>query len=400
MPKKLVLICLINFFIAAILGLLLRYAFVQPIEINYRFLTHAHSHIAMLGWVYLMLYTFIVHYFIPDKKPVYNRLFWLTEFAVIGMLLSFPFQGYAVVSITFSTLHIFCSYYFTYLIFKHHHTKNKAVGLLLKTALVFMLVSTIGVWCLGPAVSALGQTSSFYQIAIQFFLHFQFNGWFLLAILAVLFHKLQIQNTQQFRLFYKYLIAATVLTFALAIYWFESHYILYWVNSLGVISQFIALYYFIIIVKPTIKKAIKTQASITKYIYTFAIVCFVFKCIIQSITLIPDISNLLYQHRNFVIGFIHLSMLGVITGFLFAILLHDCFIKHTKILKFGIYSFVLGFIVTELLLVYQGFLFYFGIGMMPHYYLTLFVSSIFLPLGIGCLIYNLLKTKENDPKTT
>src|SRR5690606_24662500 len=120
--KKLVLVCLLNFFIAAVMGLLLRYAFVQPIEVNYRYLTHAHSHAAMLGWVYLMLFTLIVHYFIPIKKPIYNRLFWITELAVIGMLVSFPFQGYAAVSISFSTLHIFCSYYFAYLIFKHHKT--------------------------------------------------------------------------------------------------------------------------------------------------------------------------------------------------------------------------------------------------------------------------------------
>jgi len=189
MQRKLVLICLINFFVAALLGLLLRYYFIDSIALNYRFLTHAHSHIAMLGWVYLMLFTLIVHYFIPDKKPVYNRLFWLTEFAVIGMMLSFPFQGYAAVSITFSTLHIFCSYYFVYLIWKHHKISNLPSRYMLKASLLFMLLSTIGVWFLGPAVATLGKASAFYQIAIQFFLHFQFNGWFLLAVLAVFFQK-------------------------------------------------------------------------------------------------------------------------------------------------------------------------------------------------------------------
>jgi hypothetical protein len=164
MPKKLVVICLINFLIAALLGLILRYSSINPIDLNYRFLTHAHSHIAMLGWVYLMLFTLIVHYFIPDKKPVYNRLFWVTEFAVIGMMLSFPFQGYAAVSISFSTLHIFCSYYFVYLIWKHHQINNLPSQYLLKASLLFMLLSTVGVWCLGPAVSIIGKASAFYQI--------------------------------------------------------------------------------------------------------------------------------------------------------------------------------------------------------------------------------------------
>ncbi|HKK11450.1 MAG TPA: hypothetical protein VJ945_01360, partial [Flavobacteriaceae bacterium] len=152
MPKKLVIVCLINFCIAALLGLLLRYIYVNPLAINYRFLTHAHSHLAMLGWAYLMIYTFLVYYFVPKQKLVYTKLFWLTEIAVLGMLLSFPFQGYAAISISFSTLHIFCSYYFVYRFWKDMSIENTLVKNLVKTALIFMLISTIGVWCLGPAV--------------------------------------------------------------------------------------------------------------------------------------------------------------------------------------------------------------------------------------------------------
>lgn len=400
MPKKLVLVCLLNFFIAAVFGLLLRYAFIQPIALNYRFLTHAHSHVAMLGWVYLMLFTLIVHYFIPNKKPIYNRLFWITEFVVVGMLFSFPFQGYAAVSISFSTLHIFCSYYFAYLIFKHHKTENSVTSSLLKWALAFMLLSTIGVWCLGPAVTMLGQASAFYQIAIQFFLHFQFNGWSLLAVVAVFFHKLQLQDSKQFRLFFKFLIIATILTLALPVNWFASHSVLVWINGMGVICQLLALYYFIIIVKPALKKLIKTQATITKFMYGFALVCFVLKLVLQSASLIPGVSNVAYQHRNFVIGFIHLTMLGVISGFLFAFLLQNSLIKHSKTLTYGMYAFVLGFVLTELILLIQGGFFYFGIGLLPNYYLILFLCSILLPLGVGCFISNILNTKKNVTKTT
>lgn len=382
------------------MGLLLRYVFVQPIEFNYRFLTHAHSHIAMLGWVYLMLFTLIVHYFIPYKKPIYNRLFWATQFAVVGMLFSFPFQGYAAVSITFSTLHIFCSYYFAYLIFKHHKTENKAISKLLKMALTFMLVSTIGVWCLGPAVATVGQASAFYQIAIQFFLHFQFNGWYMFAVIAVFFYKLQLQDSKQFRLFFKFLIISTILTFALPINWFAPHPVLLWINGIGVICQLIALYYFIIIVKSPLKNMLNTQASITKNMYVFALVCFWIKIVFQTISLIPEVSNLAYQHRNFVIGFIHLTMLGVISGFLFAFLLQTNLIKHSKTLTFGMYVFILGFVLTELILLIQGGFFYFGIGLLPNYYLILFLCSILLPLGIGCSIYNIINTKKNVPKTT
>ncbi|WP_372757546.1 hypothetical protein [Mariniflexile sp.] len=399
LPKKLVLVCLLNFFIAAFLGLLLRYFYVQPVGLNYRFLTHAHSHVAMLGWVYLMLYTLIVHLFVPEKRPIYNRLFWVTQFVVLGMLFSFPFQGYAVVSIIFSTLHIFCSYYFVYLVFKYHKTGSVVTSYLLKASLLFMLVSTIGVWCLGPAVAKFGQASAFYQIAIQFFLHFQFNGWFLVAALAVFFYLLKLQDSTEFRLFFKLLIASTVLTFALPINWFAPHVSLLWINGLGVVLQLIALFYFFKIIKPALRLLLKNQSKVTKLIYGFALLSFVLKIVLQSISLIPEVSNTAHQHKNFVIGFVHLIMLGVISGFLFSFILQSNLIKQTKLLHLGIVFFIIGFILTEVILGVQGALFYLGMGLFSNYYLLLFLCSILLPLGIGCFILEIFKTKNHKTKT-
>lgn len=395
MSKKFVVICLINFLIAALIGVVLRYAFIGTINFNYRFLIHAHSHVAMLGWVYLMLFVFIVHYFVPENKPIYNRLFWLTQFAVVGMMLSFPFQGYAAVSISFSTLHIFCSYYFVYLIWKHHKTESIITRKLLKTALIFMLLSTVGVWCLGPAVSMLGQASAFYQIAIQFFLHFQFNGWFLIAAIAIFFHVLQLKDSKQFRLFFAFLIISTLLTLALPIYWFAPHITLYWINGLGVFIQLLTLVVFLRLIKPYQLVLLKNNTKLTIYMYVFAIFCLILKIGTQLLSLIPEVSDVAYQHRNLVIGFIHLLMLGVITGFLFGFILQNKWVTFNSWLNFGVYMFVLGFVLTELLLIIQGGLFYFNKGMLPNYYLFLFLSSAFLPLGIGSIIINVLKTKTN-----
>ena len=394
MPKKLVIICLINFLIAALLGLILRYSFINSIDLNYRFLTHAHSHIAMLGWVYLMLFTLIVHYFIPDKKPVYNRLFWITEFAVIGMMLSFPFQGYAAVSISFSTLHIFCSYYFVYLIWKHHQINNLPSQYLLKASLLFMLLSTVGVWCLGPAVSMLGKASAFYQIAIQFFLHFQFNGWFLIAVIAVFFHIIQLKNSKQFRLFFKLLILSTILTLALPVNWYAPHSFLYWINGLGVLIQFFALILFLKLIWPYQISLLKYNSKLNFYMFSFTIFCFVLKTVLQLVSLSPEVSQVAYQHRNLVIGFIHLTMLGVISGFLFFFILQSRLVVNNLILRLGFYTFMLGFILTEIILVIQGGMFYLGSGLMPNYYLFLFVFSLLIPLGIVLFITNILKHKN------
>ena len=376
------------------MGLALRYSFINPIDVNYRFLTHAHSHVAMLGWVYLMLYVCIVHYFVPDKKPIYNKLFWLTQFAVVGMMISFPFQGYAVVSISFSTLHIFCSYYFVYLIWKQHKTESIVTRYLLKASLIFMLLSTIGVWCLGPAVSMLGKASAWYQIAIQFFLHFQFNGWFILAVIVLFFHVLKVEDSIKFRLFFKLLIVSTLFTLALPVYWFAPHIALLWANGLGVLIQLFALLLFLNIIKPYQISLLKHHSKLTIYMYSFAVFCFVLKIGLQLLSLIPEVSEVAYQHRNFVIGFIHLTMLGVISGFLIGFILQSTLVIVNTWMHFGVFMFVLGFLLTELLLIIQGSMFYFGKGIITNYYLFLFLSSIFLPLGIILIIINILKTKN------
>lgn len=381
------------------MGLALRFSFLESIGLNYRFLTHAHSHVAMLGWVYLMIYTLYVHYFIPDKNPIYNRLFWVTEFAVIGMMLSFPFQGYAAISITFSTLHIFCSYYFVYLIWKHHKTKSLVINRLLKASLLFMVLSTIGVWCLGPAVSMLGQASAFYQIAIQFFLHFQFNGWFLIAVIAVFFHLLQIEDSKLFRQFFWLLIASTVLTFALPIQWFAPHDALLFINGIGVLLQLVTLYTFLKLIKPKLQSVLKNETKLLLYLYSFALLCFVLKVLFQSLSILPEFSKVVYNHRNFVIGFIHLLMLGTISGFLYSYILKSGLLSYKKSLFIGIYSFLLGFLLTELLLLIQGVMYYFGSGILSNYYRFLFICSLFLPLGIGFILFNIIKHKHNATKT-
>lgn len=382
------------------MGLALRYSFLDDIGINYRFLVHAHSHVAMLGWVYLMLYILIVHYFVPSKKPIYNWLFWLTELSVVGMMVSFPIQGYAAISISFSTLHILCSYYFAYLIWKHHKTQSLATSRLLRASLLFMLFSTLGVWCLGPAVSMLGQTSAFYQIAIQFFLHFQFNGWFLLAVFALFFHFLQIDDSKQFRLFFKLLIVSTLLTLAMPIQWFVPHNVLLYINGFGVLLQLAVLCFFLKLIKPKFPMVLKQQSKLVVYLYSFSILCLILKNGIQLCSLFPEFSQVVYMHRNFVIGFIHLLMLGVISGFLLAFVLQICSVKQTIGLYIGIFSFIIGFVLTEVLLLIQGIKFYNGSGMLTNYYLLLFIFSILLPLGLIFLLYHIIKYKNNAIQTS
>lgn len=400
MRKSWILICFVNFFIASLMGLCLRWMYVAPMEkVNFQFLMHGHSHVAMLGWVYLMLYCLIFHFFVPkekQQKPIYNRLFWITELAVVGMMIDFPAQGYAFASILFSTLHIFCSYFFCYLIKKDAISTTLTEKKMFRTGLFFMIFSTLGVWCLGPIIGLLGKASAFYQIAIQFFLHFQFNGWFLFAVLALFFKQAKlIIETEKFRLFYNLFVASTILTLALPVSWYLPQPVFYWLNALGVVLQLFAALLFIRFIHPQFQSFFTTLPTITKTVYGFALFSLALKVVIQLVVLFPELAQVSHQIRNFVIGYIHLTMLGIITGFLFGFALQNDFLNSgNRIQRWGIAIFLLGFVTTEILLFLQGIWFFFGKGAFPNYYQNLFLSSIFLPAGLLLLSVEILKLKQ------
>ncbi len=399
MRKCWILVCFINFFIASLMGLLLRWMYVARIEgVNFQFLMHGHSHVAMLGWVYLMLYCLIFHFFVPkeaQQKPIYNRLFWVTEIAVIGMMIDFPAQGYAFVSILFSTMHIFCSYYFCYLIWKDAKPTTFPEKRMLRTALFFMLFSTLGVWCLGPAVGLAGKASAFYQIAIQFFLHFQFNGWFLFAVLALFFKQSKLTiNEKKFRVVYNLFVSSTVLTLALPVSWSLSNPIFYWINGIGVVLQLLSAVLFIQLIQSQLRAFFSPLSSLQKTVYGFALFSLALKIIIQLVVLVPELAQVSHEIRNFVIGYIHLTMLGIITGFLFGFAFQNNFLNlKSTIQKWGTILFLLGFVATEILLFLQGIWLFLNLGSFPDYYQNLFLSSIFLPTGLLMLTVGIFKYK-------
>lgn len=397
-----VLCCFFNFLVASIMGLLMRFVTLFHFSsINYSFLLHAHSHVAMLGWVYMTLYALIVYLFVPkDKscKPIYNRLFWMTEFTVIGMMISFPVQGYAFFSIVFSTTHILLSYVFCIVVWKDTYKEKTPESKLLSAAILFMVFSTFGVWCLGPALSMLGKQNAFYQIAIQFFLHFQFNGWFLFAVLALFLKQVKRDLKEEvFNKFFSLLILSTFLTMALPISWYVKNEMLKWINIFGVLLQILAFVYFYKMLNHYASYFKSNLNTTTKCIYGLALFSLVFKISMQLLNLIPDLAEVSHQIRNFVIGYIHLTALGIITGILFGVLIENKILDNkSKILRYGIKIFTLGYTMTELLLFVQGGFFYLGLEKLFGYFEALFIAGILIVVSIILIMISILNKKQES----
>lgn len=392
------IVVFISFLLTAVFGLILRYAFVEglPEGIQYRNLQHAHSHVGMMGWLYGAIYVFIVLIYNLERK-IYTRIFWISQFAVLGMLLSFPVQGYGAVSIFFTSLHLILSYIFIASVFRDlKKSNNYPSHLLLKTALVLLFISTLGTWALGAIMNSPLKGTSWYYGAIQFFLHFQFNGWFVFAITALFTKYLEGKkiniNKTYFIKFYYTLLLSCFLTFFLALTWSTPTTFLFLTNSIGVIIQIFALYFLwkmLIAEKMSIKHLIQYDVF---RLWKIAFFLLSLKILMQSLVAIPRLAILSYTIRNFVIGFIHLLMLGVLSLFLMG-LIRAYKKTNTSLEKWGVNIFILGFLITEFALFLQGLLLWLGRGFISGYYQFIFIASILFPIAIMFYLTDLLKTK-------
>lgn len=400
MPKAWVTTGLINFLIAALLGLVLRYAFIGEIDFNFRFLTHAHSHVAMLGWLYLMLYSFIVYRYIPHIRKIYHYLFLVTQIAVIGMLFSFPFQGYAAFSIVFSSLHIFASYFFVILILKDLKPFDSIDKQFIRAALWLMVISTLGIWCLPVSIVLFGKNSETYNIAIQTFLHFQFNGWFMFSVIGLFVKflmKYSIKKNTSLNKALGWLILSVVFTLTLPISWFIKLPVLNIINSLGVIFQLIGFYHLIIALKKPLNTFLSSATFYIKTLVYFILISMVIKVLFQSFSVVPEVNEASIQIRNLVIGFIHLLMLGVISGaLLFFLSLEGVFKQRKIVAQIGLSLFMLGFVLSEAYLFLQGVIYYFNLGEISAYHQSLFVWSAFIVLGIMLVLINVIATNKKS----
>ncbi len=396
--NKWIRVAVFNFMITATMGLLLRAAFVWEISwLDYRKMLHGHSHIAMLGWIYLALYALIVHAFVPKEKqesPFYNRLFWITQFSVVGMMISFPIQGYDTFSIIFSTAHLLLSYVFGIKVWRDTKPLNSFSIKLLRISIVTLFISSIGLWAMPIIMNTAASQTAWYYIAVQFYLHFQFNGWFILALIALIFKyliedkqlKIEVKDYQLFLAFY---LPALLFTFFHVLTWAYGRSFSYIINGVGVVFQLIAI---LILFKYILATAFKnTKGKNWRLLIVFAFLSLIFKTVIQVVLVIPEWARISTEIRNFMIGYIHLINLGILSSGLFYLLRNQLRVLDFK-WEMGLFLF--GVFATEIYLFLQGYYYWQALGRLTNYHFVLFLLSIPMLLGIVIVFFRNLSDKK------
>ena len=315
---------LLFFFLAAALGLFLRWQFIDSIPgIRYAWFLHSHSHVMFLGWVFNVLYLSFTESHLPEKdQSACLKLFTALQVLVVAMMISFPLQGYGMYSILFSTLHTLAVMVFIVIVFTRRGNRITLSLWFGRVAWIFFFISTAGPFSLGYLMAnGLGDTV-WYNFSIYYYLHFQYNGFFLFGILSLFFELLERKNiainAKRAKKFGVLMAIACVPAYALSLLFAKPGLFF---NGLGAAAAILQLFALILLLRElrSIRSVMVLQFNPTvNRILLLVIIALVLKSFLQLFSAHPFIAQLAYELRPVVIAYLHLVIVGIITFFLLA----------------------------------------------------------------------------------
>lgn len=391
--RRWIAISFFNLLLVATLGVLMRYKieFSLPF-VQQKFVLHSHSHFAFAGWVTQTLMVLLVHHLsTKNGGQVLKKYHWLlcaNLFTAYGMLVSFILQGYGFFSICFSTLSIFVSYFFAVVYWRGlNRVKEISVGnLWFKAALVFSALSSVGAFGLAYMMANKITHQNWYLAAIYFFLHFQYNGWFLFAGLGLLSTKFEKLNNaaKSFKTAFLLLCSACVPAYFLSALWLPLPPLVYFIIVAAVVAQLAG---WLLMIKVFVKNNALINQQFSQHgrvLLLLSAIAFSIKLLLQSGSVIPALSQLSYGFRPIIIGYLHLVLLAVTSIFLIGYMVSFQLITGTRKLLSGIYIFVAGVIINELLLMVQG-VAALTYNSIPYMNIMLLLAAIVLLTGSGIM---------------
>lgn len=392
----------LNFIIVGIWGALMRYkiAFTFPF-FNQKNLLEAHSHFGFYGWIALAIYILILIDLKERLKDFNFKLFLLAVIiniiGAIGMLISFTYGGYYWLSIVFSAICMLGSYLFFFVFLFVYKSLRSMVGLWYLGGLFLAVLSSVGVFYLSYTTATEQVSSEIYHSSIYYFLHFQYNGFFIFSCIGWLFSQIQkiggkIDSSFNRMAFYLLLIS-TISTYGLSVIWLDLPlYILVFL----LLSTMVLLSASFMVIKIVIDhwKLIKEKWS---FLRRFVLICvgfaFVAKSILQLLSNESFLAKYAFEYRDVAIAYLHLILLFGISTFLLSEIMHSKYFKVTAYGWLGLQLFLFFNFLNQFLLSAKAFSSIFYFGLPAHQYLF-FIFGAGIVISLLMILMNLLNVKR------
>ncbi|HRI29122.1 MAG TPA: hypothetical protein PK715_13770, partial [Chitinophagales bacterium] len=367
-------------------------------------LQHAHSHFAFMGWVsqtlMVLMITVIQSHLPANRLRLYHRLLIANLLVSFAMLISFAMQGYALFSITFSTVSVVLAFIFAMLYFAdiNRFGKQQPWRLWFSAALLFNILSALGTFALAYMMASKQMRQHEYLASVYWYLHFQYNGWFFFACMGLWIAYLEqiiaraVLPKSVFWLFF----ASCIPAYGLSVLWAELPVWIFIIIVAASVAQFLA---WVIMLYAMFKHrvyALPTLSKVSKLLLLLVVLSLCIKFSLQLGSNIPAVSKLAFGFRPIVIAYLHLVLLGIITVYLLAHCFANQYISAGKISVAALLVFIGGIFLTEIALAVQG-IASFSYTLIPHINLILFGLALFMFTALLVLfISNIRLSKKGN----
>lgn len=399
--QRWLLLALVFFALSGGMGVVLRWTAVAPIVgVIFSFFRQGHSHVAFLGWGYLALVSLMIHQFLPsgslgNRKYRWNLL--LSAVFIAGMIISFPVWGYKAVSIILLSLFLVTSVVLV-VYFLRDYFKTKQDGLshyFLMAAFVWYLLSGIGPFALAPIVIFYGK-GDLYHLAVYYYLHFLYNGFFAFGIGALFFKYIE-DKALSFpfgdgKRFFWLTAVACLPAYLLSTLWVGTSGVIILIAFVAGLLQLVGAFYFF-----RLLRELKLDGDkFALFFLRMAFISYALKVLLQLLSAIPVLTRMVYEAKSFVvIGYIHLVTLGVISSFIIAWMgMVGKMPLQGKISQIGGGLFIIGFVLSEALLFVRGAFQWFLFTGFHSFYLWLATFSSLLLIGILFLLMGSYRERQ------
>lgn len=384
-----------NLVIVALLGTLMRYKIAYSFPfVDQKHLQESHSHFAFYGWITACIYILIIKY-LNQKRPdvnidKYGHLFLANFVAAYGMLISFAVGGYNIYSIAFSVLGILISYLFFYYLIvdlKGYKETSKPwfVG-----GFFFAVISSFGVFYLAYMILNQRIPQDAYLATTYYYLHFQYNGFFLFASIGLLFHMMKNMGAKisekDNKLTFWLMFIGCFIGYGLSVLWAKLPMWIFILIVIATIMQTYGGYKVVMLVKNNWQHFVEKQSGLQRFVVWFFGIAFIAKTLLQLGSTIPAVSQFAFGFRNIVIAYLHLILLMCISAFLIYRVIATKYFVQTKTLTIGWKLLLLGIFLNEFILGLMGIFSIKYIAIPKSAQMLLYVSGLMFLASIILLI--------------
>ncbi|MCP2038942.1 hypothetical protein [Chryseobacterium sp. HSC-36S06] len=392
-----------NFFLVALLGVIMRYKILYSLPfLDQKHLQEAHSHFAFYGWITNVLYVLIVNY-ISKVNPLvqlkkYEYLIMINLAASFAMLGAFMYGGYFWASIAASTAALLTSFVFCYFFVKDARKIQDVSKIWFLAGLFFAVISSVGVFNLAYMMSSKNISQDIYLASEYYFLHFQYNGFFIFSCIGLLLYSLKEAGSpiseRTNRLMFWLMFFGCLVGVGLSVLWMKLPVFIFALIVLTTIGQTASAVMLFGFVRKSWTNLVLKWSPMQRFVLIYVGFAFAVKIALQLGSNIPALNQFAFGFRNVVIAYLHLVLLMCIATFLLNQILATNYFTVTKTLLLGLKMFLLGIFLNELMLGLMG-IFSIKYVSIPYanHFLLYFSLLIFVALGI--ILLNMKTRKIN-----